>query len=310
MTAEKSLNVLVYGATGSQASPVVHELLRRGHKPRVVTRNAEKAAPLAAAGAEVVVADMGDAERLADVSRGMDAVSLLVPFFINPADAPTFGRNAIDAARTAGVRLLVWNTSGPMPPERTGDPGIDVRFDIADYLQASGVPHITLQPTAYAENLLGPWTAPFVRNENKVAYPNRPEARVGWIASADVAALIVAALERPGLAGRSYAVSGLENVSGPELAAAFSAALGRPIDYYPLPPRDFGAILDNLFGPGAGVAAAAQYERAWETGQFPSMHVDMAPVLADLPVRMRTLREWVAEHAEAFQPESIASSTL
>lgn len=302
----QSLRVIVYGATGSQSAPVVHELLRRGHRPVVVTRSAEKAAPLAAAGAEVAVADMGDAARLLEVSRGADAVALLIPFFVSPADAPAFGRNAIDAARAAGVKLLVWNTSGPMPPAPTGDPGIDVRLSTAAHLRASGVPHIIIQPTAYAENLLGPWTAPFVAAEGRVAYPNPPEARVGWIASADVGALMVAALERPELAGRSFAVSGLENASGPELAAAFSEALGRPISYHPLPPREFGAILDSLFGPGAGAAAAAQYERAWESGVFPSMHVDMAPVLAELPVRMRTLREWVAEHAEAFAPAAAA----
>ena len=301
MTAQP-LKVLVYGATGSQSAPVVHELLRRGHRPYVVTRSAEKAAPLAAAGAEVVVADMGDRARLVEVSRGMDGVALLIPFFINPADAPAFGRNAIDAAREAGVRLLVWNTSGPMPPARTGNPGIDVRLDTAEHLRASGVPHIIIAPTAYAENLLGPWTAPFVAGEDKVAYPNPPQARVGWIASADVGALMVAALERPELAGRTFAVSGRENASGPELAAAFSEALGRPISYHPLPPREFGAILDQLFGPGAGAAAATQYERAWESGEFPNMHVDMEPVMAELPVRMRTLREWVAEHAAAFAP--------
>jgi uncharacterized protein YbjT (DUF2867 family) len=306
---EQSLRVLVYGATGSQASPVVYELLRRGHRPVVVTRSEAKAAALAAAGAEVAVADMGNRERLIEVSRGVDAVALLIPFFINPADAPAFGRNAIDAARDAGVRLLVWNTSGPMPPARTGNPGIDVRLDTVEHLRESGVPHIIIQPTAYAENLLGPWTAPFVAREDKVAYPNPPEARVGWIASADVGALMVAALERPELAGRSFMVSGRENASGPDLAAAFSDALGRPIAYHPLPPREFGAILDAMFGPGAG-AAAAQYERAWETGEFPVMHTDMAPVLELLPVRMRTLREWVAEHAAAFAPAGAAAGRV
>lgn len=296
------LKVLVYGATGSQASPVVHELLRRGHQPTVVTRSAEKAAPLAAAGAAVVVADMGDPGRLVEISRGMDAVALLIPFFVNPADAPAFGRNAISAAREAGVRLIVWNTSGPLPPARTGNPGLDVRLDMAAELQASGVPHIIIAPTAYAENLLGPWTAPFVANEDMVAYPNPPQARVAWVASADVGALMVAALERPELAGRTFAVSGLENVSGPELAEAFSDALGRPIRYHPLPPRQFGAILDAMFGPGAGDGAAAQYEQAWASGEFPNMAADMGGVLAALPVRMRTLREWVAEHAQAFAP--------
>lgn len=298
----QALRVLVYGATGSQASPVVHELLRRGHRPVVVTRSAERAAPLASAGAEIAVADMGDRERLVEISQGIDAVALLIPFFVSPADAPAFARNAVDAAQAAGVRLIVWNTSGALPPARTGNPGMDVRLDTADHLRASGVPHIIIAPTAYAENLLGPWTAPFVARESRVAYPNPPQVRIGWIASADVGALMVAAIERPELAGRTFAVSGLENASGEDLAAAFSEALGRPIDYYPMPPREFGAILDAAYGPGAGDGAAAQYQRAWDTGEFPNMFVDMAPVLAELPVRMRTLREWVAEHAAAFAP--------
>jgi uncharacterized protein YbjT (DUF2867 family) len=300
MTNPQSLKVLVYGATGSQSAPVVHRLLKHGHQPYVVTRSAEKASALAEAGATMVIANMADRSRLVEISQGMDAVALLIPFFINPADAPQFGRNAIDAAKEAQVGLLVWNTSGPMPASRTGDPGIDVRLDTAEYLRASGVPAIILQPTAYMENLLGPWTAPFVRDHNQVAYPNKPEACIGWIAAADVAALMVAALERPELAGRSFAISGLENASGPELAAAFSAGLGRQIGYHALPPREFGAILDHLFGPGAGNAAADQYQRAWESGEYPVMYTDMKPVLEALPVRMHTLREWVAEHAHAF----------
>jgi uncharacterized protein YbjT (DUF2867 family) len=306
VSTNRSLKVLVYGATGSQAAPVVHHLLQRGHQPFVVTRNPDKAAALARAGATIVVADLADRERLVAISQGMDAVSLLIPFFVNPADAPAFGRNAIDAAQAAGVKLLVWNTSGPLPAARTGNPAIDVRIDTLAHLRASGVPYIVIQPTAYAENLLGPWTAPFVAREDRVAYPNRPEVRVGWIASDDVGALMVAALERPTLAGQVFAVSGLENASGPDLAAAFSAALGRSISYSAMQPREFGAILDSLFGPGAGVAAAAEYQRAWDTGESPVMHVEMEPVLAVLPVRMHTLQAWVEKHAAAFRQEIAA----
>lgn len=304
MTSTQPLKVLVYGATGSQAAPVVRELLRRGHQPFVVSRSAEKAAPLGDAGASVVIADMADRKRLIEASRGMDAVALLIPFFVNPADAPMFGRNAIDAAREAGVKLLVWNTSGLIPPAPTGNPSIDVRIEIAAHLRAIQLPHILIQPTAYAENLLGPWTAPFVAGDDTVAYPTPPDMRVGWIASEDVGALVVAALERPQLAGRSFVVSGVENPNGAELAAAFSEGLGRSISYRAMPPREFGAILDAAYGPGAGDAAATEYERFWESSAHPTMHTDMAPVLAELQVRMHTLREWVAKHRQAFAPAS------
>ena len=295
------LNVLVYGATGSQQGPVVPLLLAAGHQPYALTHSPDKVEALQRAGARVVVADMANADQLRQASAGMDAVALLVPFFLaNPADGVTYAKNAIDAARQAGVKLIVWNTSGFLLPERIGNPAMDSRLDVAEYLQRSGIPYITLQPSVYAENLLGPWTAPFVANHDQVAYPTPAEMPVGWIATQDVAAVVVAALERPVLARKSFLVSGRENLTGPELAAQFSAGLGRPIAYHALPPTEFGAILDHAFGPGAGAGAAAAYQHFHDTKQYPPMHTDMDPVLQQLPVRLTPIAEWVKQFATAF----------
>lgn len=301
--ASDSLRVLVYGATGSQSSPIVGKLLERGHHPYVLTRQPDKAAQLAQAGAKIVVGDMSDPQSLHKASEGMDAVALLIPFFIgNPRDAATYGRNAIDAAKAAGVKLIVWNTSGVTPTARTGNPSVDVRLDITDYLAASGIPHIIIQPTGYIENLLGPWTAPAVIAENRLPYPNPAQTRIGWIASEDVGALVVAALERPHLANTSFTVSGLENVNGTELAAHFSEALGRDITYYAMEPEEFGAVIDQLFGPGAGESVAQEYRKMRDNPNPPPMHFEMRPVLEKLPVEMTSIVEWVARHKGAFTP--------
>ena len=295
------LNVLVYGATGSQAGAVPTYLLRAGHQPYVLTRTADKAAHHAQAGAIVVEGDMKDAARLRQLSEGMDAVSLLIPFFADPAQVADYGRQAIDAAKAAGVKLLVWNTSGAILPVRTGNPSIDVRIEIRDYLQQSGLPHIILQPSVYLENLLGPWTTPFVVNENRVAYPAPSDMAISWIASSDVSALVVAALQRPDLSGANWPISGLENPDGLALSRAFSKGLGRPITYYAMPPQDFGSILDKLFGPGAGAAAANEYQQMWDfPEQRPNFQADMEPVLSKLPVQMTTISEWVTHHEAVF----------
>jgi uncharacterized protein YbjT (DUF2867 family) len=309
MPTTHKLNVLVYGATGVQAGPVVGHLLQRGHQPYILTRNPAKAAALQAVGAQVIVGDLADADLLDQANNGMDAVALLIPFFSNPADAVIYGRNAIDAAHKAGVSLIVWNPTGTIPSEATGNPSVDVRIEIADYLRNSGVKHIILQPTAYTENLLGPYTAPFVAQHDKLMFPTPPDMRVGWISAEDMGALVAAALERPELANANFMVSGIVNPNGPELAAEFSAALGRPINYEAMAPAQFGAILDQLFGPGTGAAAAKVYQAMWDTPDFrPMMHVDMQPVLELLPVRMGSLQEWVAKHAAAFTsvPETAA----
>lgn len=304
MNTDKKLKVLVYGATGSQAQTIPTHLLRAGHQPYVLTRTADKAAHHAKAGAIVVEADVADTDRLRELNEGMDAVSLLIPFF---TDAPTeFGRRVIDAAKAAGVKLLVWNTSGAILPVRTGNPAYDVRLDIQRYLLDSGLPHIIIQPGVYLENLLGPWTAPLVINEGRVAYPIPADMPMSWIASDDVSALVAAALQRPDLAGNNWPVSGLENPDGPALARAFSEGLGRELTYYAMPPQDFAAILNGLFGPGAGDAVAAVYQQMWDfPAQRPNYQADMTPILAQLPIQMTSISEWVAQHRAAFS-ESVS----
>jgi uncharacterized protein YbjT (DUF2867 family) len=119
-------------------------------------------------------------------------------------------------------------------------------------LKESGLPFIVIQPSVYAENLLGPWTVPFVKNEKRVAYPTPEEMPIGWIATQDVAALVAEAIFKPELAGSSFLVSGLENLNGKQLAEKFSIGLNETIGYYPMPPKQFGEILDTLYGVRCG----------------------------------------------------------
>ncbi len=301
MTNTQTLKVLVYGGTGSQASPTARHLLAQGHQPYVLTRNPEKAAPLVAAGAIAIAGDLADADSLGAASEGMDAVALLIPAFLdNPMAATDYAKAAIAAAVKAGVQHIVWNTSGPMPTQRTGHPMNDSRLDVLDYLQASGISHVVLVPTAYTENLLGPWTRPAVIQHNRVSYPVLEDRIMGWIASDDVGKLVAAALERPALAGSVFQISGIEGVTGPQLAAIFSEGLGRPISYYAMTPEEMGAAIESVFGPGSGEQVAASYRADQQDPNPTVMHHPMDEVLAQLPVKMTTLLEWVKSHAALY----------
>lgn len=302
---QSTLKVLVYGATGMQARPLVHKLLAAGHEPHILTRHSKKAADLAAAGAKIVLGSLDDAASLRAASEGKDVVALLIPAFLDkPTEAAQYGRNAIDAAQAAGVRLLVWNVSGPLV-ERGLNALADSRFEVLDYLKASGLPYVVLEPIVYAENLLGPWTAPSVAYQNQVAYPILPTKKVGWLPLGDLASLILAALERPELTGSHFKISGGDALTGPELAQIFSEVLGREITYYTMSPEEMGAILDNAFGPGAGEPVASEYRRQ-QSDPDPTAHYrEMQTVLEKLPVLMTPLREWVAQFSSAFIPAEV-----
>ena len=297
------MRVLVYGGTGSQGGAVVRNLLKQGHTPVVLTRSPEKVAEID--GAVAAVGDLGDTDSLKAAHENIDAVSFMVPAFLaDPMQAPQYARNAIDAAKHAGVDLLVYNTSGPVIEERTGNPMYDMRLDVIDYLKNSGVPYIVIQPTVYMENLLGPWTRPSVVENDMLPYPVEENTPLGWIATDDVGKLIVAALERPELAGQRIIVSGIENVTGPELAQRFSLGLGRDITYYSQPLEEFGAALDEAFGPGAGEGGIQGYKFQRENADKLVMWTDMQPVLAKLPVQMTSIEDWVRQHAPAFSKEA------
>lgn len=297
------MNVLVYGATGTQQFPVISSLKKKGANVYATTHREKNIERLTDAGATALLADMSDKNRLDEINKGIDAVSLLIPFFLpDPEHGLGMAKNAIDAALKNNVKLIVWNTSGFILPGKIGNPALDVRIDILEYLQQSGLPFITIQPSVYAENLLGPWTAPFVANRRQVAYPTPEEMPVGWIATNDVAALVAEAIFSPPLAGKHFRVSGLENLRGNQLAEKFTIGLGERVSYYELPPKEFGAILDELFGPGAGKGAEAMYQQIHDTRQYPIMFSDNMPdVLLQLPVKMTSIENWVSQNKNAFK---------
>jgi uncharacterized protein YbjT (DUF2867 family) len=187
-----------------------------------------------------------------------------------------------------------------MAEQPLNNPMYDLRLMIAGQLAQSGVPYIILQTPVYMENLLGPWTRPGVAARNELAYPVPADSRMGWIASDDVGKLVAAAIDHPELASRKIAVSGVEHPTGPELAAAFSEGLGRPINYREMPLDEFAAVMDRVIGPGAGAGAKAGYQFQRDNAHLLPMTADMGPVLEMLPVKMTTLAEWAAAHKQAF----------
>jgi len=296
------MKVLVYGATGSQQFPVLASLQQKGAQVYATTNSETGVTTLTQAGVTPVQANLADAVRLVHITQGMDAVSLLIPVSLpNPADGVQYAKHVIDAAKQAAVKILVWNTSGFLVAHKTGDPTIDGKQEIKAYLQASGVPYILIEPSVYAENLLAPYTVNYIRKARQVAYPTLEEMPIGWIASRDVGALVAEAIYHPELAGQSFRVSGLENLTGDALAARFSAGLDEPVSYYAMPPREFGQILQTFIPEDAAKGVEGFYQSMVDSRLFPVLFsAEMPDILAKLPIAMTPIEEWVKQHKTAF----------
>lgn len=283
--------ILVYGATGTQGTPVEDQLLNRGQDTRVVTRDAAHAAHWAARGAEVAVADLGDPESLAAANEGIDRVVLQLPLQYDFKLHEAYGRNAVDAAKAARVKLVVFNTSAHVIAGE-GVHVYEARQEVVDYLHASGIPSVVIRPTFYYQILLGPWIKPGIVDSGVVAFPLPKQFPMSWISAEETAAYALAALDRPDLAGQVFDVGGPEALTGDDIAARFGKVMGRSMTYVSIDPDDYERALAPIFGESVAFEVAAQVKCMIRRG---SGAVDMTATREQFRVEPVPLARWISE---------------
>jgi uncharacterized protein YbjT (DUF2867 family) len=224
--AEQRRIVVVTGATGRQGGATARRLLAEGWRVRALVRDATRAQDLAARGAEIAVGDLGDPASLAAAMAGAyGAVS------VQPADPREveWGRAVLGAAEAAGLEHLVYLSTGGAPAQtRYRALG---KWELEEATRASSVPATILRPAAFM--------ADFVTERfglpDQLAVPYAPELGIHLIAIEDIAGFVASALARPDEhVGRAWEIAG-DTLTAPEIAAALSAAAGRPIPYTRIP---------------------------------------------------------------------------
>jgi uncharacterized protein YbjT (DUF2867 family) len=296
------MKILVFGATGSQQFNVISEGIKKGAEVVAATSSENSFEKLRQAGATPILANLSDANRMLEVTKGIDAIAFMVPVSLpNPFDGLQYAKNVIDAAKANDVKKIVWNTSGWLVTQKIGIPGEDVKLDIRDYLKNSGLNYVIIEPTIYMENMMGPFCAPFVKKEKKLAYPTPEIMPIGWIASRDVSAFVVEAIYNDKLKSDSFQISGLENLKGNDLAEQFSNGVEEKIAYYTQPAKEFGDILKPWVGEEGAAGVASYYEGLQNSTEFPpKFNPNMSKVLENLPVQMTSLAQWAKQNKEYF----------
>jgi uncharacterized protein YbjT (DUF2867 family) len=291
------MKVTVFGATGDQGRAQVKALAAAGHRPLAVSRKASQPQGLAGPVA-TFAADFSAPDSLARAVDGSDAVFLNLPSTtFQKAEPLIAAAEAIArAARRTGVSLLVFNTSLPVPKDRLGFAAQDARHEMRARIFGAGLPAIIVQPVVFLDNLMKPWAWPRIAHDNVICYAHSETLDVSWICHDDLAALMIAALERPQLAGSVFDVGGPDTVRGPELARRLGAAWNRPLRFESQSIDDFCARMRET---NASNLAAEQmigelgriYHWYNEAPEHPFV-VDMTSVLSHLPVRLSSIEEW------------------
>lgn len=241
---------VVTGATGQLGRLAVEALLARGVAPSQLTatgRDTTKLADLAARGVVVKKADFDDAASLDAVFAGADRLLLVSTNEIGKRASQH--RNAIDAAKRAGVKLVAYtsianadHTQVIFGPEHR---------DTEQYLKASGLPYVFLRNSWYFENYTSQIAGAVAHG---VVLGAAGEGRVSAATRADYAAAAAAVLTTEGHAGKAYELGGDTAITLAEYAAEIARQVGKAVVYKNLSETEYTQALVG-FGVPEGYAA-------------------------------------------------------
>ena len=220
--------ILVTGATGQQGGAVARALLAKGQQVRVMTRNPEKAASLAKAGAEIVQGDLTNQAILQMALRGVHGVfAMSTPFEAGMEAEVRQGIMLADAAKQAGITHYVYTSVGSAH-RNTGIPHFDSKWKVEQHIRKIGLPATILRPVWFMENFT---TFAKPSAEGVLMLPMKPARKLAMVALKDIGEFGVAAFLRPNdFLGQAIDIAG-DDLTMPETAALLTKAMGRPIRF-------------------------------------------------------------------------------
>ncbi|WP_444971442.1 SDR family oxidoreductase [Streptomyces sp. SAI-25] len=268
------MSIVVTGATGELGRLVIDELLATVPAGEIaaVVRDKEKAAPLAARGVELRIADYNRPETLAGAFRSGDRVLLISGSEVGKRVAQHTA--IVEAAEAAGVAQLAYTgiLGGP-----------DADFALADEHKAterlildSGLPYTFLRNGWYTENYTAN-LAPVLAHGAVVS--NAGEGRVASASRADYAAAAAAAVTGEGHLGKAYELSGDTAWSFAEYAALLSEVTGREITYNNVPAAVHQEILVGAGLPEGFAAILTDVDEAIGRGRLAGTSGDLARLI-------------------------------
>ena len=267
--------IAVVGATGAQGGGLVKAILNDpdgGFAVRAITRDPNSAAAqaLAAAGADVVAGDVDDLDSLKAAFAGAYG-AYCVTFFWNhfsPEKEQASAQNMAQAAKAAGLQHVIWSTledtrkKVPLGDNRMPTlmgkykvPHLDAKAEADHFFTDARVPTTFLLTSFYWDNLIHFGMGPKKDAEGMLQFTlPMGDAPLTGIAAEDIGACAYGIFKGgQQFIGKYVGIAG-DHLTGAEMAASLSTAIGQPVHYNAVTPaayRGFGfpgaEDLGNMF---------------------------------------------------------------
>lgn len=311
--ASKKPVIAVVGATGAQGSGLVRAILQdpeRRFTARAITRkpDSEKARALAEQGAEVVAADADEAASLDGAFAGATGVFCVTNFWehFSAEREVAQARAMAQAAARTDVRHVIWSTLEdtrlrvPVADDRMPTlhgkykvPHFDGKGEADAVFTEAKVPHTLLVTSFYWDNLIHFGMGPKKDASGQLVFTlPMGDKKLPGIAAEDIGPCAFGVFTRgQEMIGRKVGIAG-EHLTGTQMAAELSTALGQPVRYQAV---SFDAFRKLGFPGADDLGNMFQYKHDFEREFCTARPVDQTRALYP---GLQTFRQWLARHAK------------
>jgi uncharacterized protein YbjT (DUF2867 family) len=282
--------ILLTGVTGKIGGETAKQLVAKGASLRALVRDEAKAADLKAAGVELIVGDISDADTVRKAMDGVEKAFLLLP---NGEQQLAWEKQFTDLAVAAGVRHLVKMSS----MEAVADaetPIPQAHWASEEYIRASGLDWTIVKPNFFMQNLLA--SAGSIKAQRKFFLP-MGEGTTGMADAGDIGAVCAEVLTGDGHAGQSYEITGPEVVSFYDVADRFSEVLGEKVEYVAIPMEQFREKMTGILVPWHLNAVCELFREIAEIGLDHTTST-FKELIGREPI---SVRQFIEENAAAFK---------
>lgn len=232
MATKTSPSILITGATGTIGSALAKQLSGKAIPFRAMVRSIDQADALSfLPGVELVQGDFNDPAGLSTALAGIEKAFLLTS---SSGQAESQQLSFVSEAKKAGVQHIVKLS------QLAADLHSPVRFlryhaAVEQEIKGSGMDYTFLRPNLFMQGLLA-FREPIIHKG--MFFASVGDAEISLVDTRDIAAVAVAALSEKGHSGKVYDLTGPESLTHTEIAAIFTAELGRQVKFVDVAPAE------------------------------------------------------------------------
>ena len=251
------MKILVIGASGLLAKPVISQFNKEDFQLRLFSRTVKQS--IFEKEYEIVNGDVFNLKDLGKAINGCDAVHISLA----TSNEGLATKNIVDIARQRGIKLISKVSGCTVAEENRWFPMIENKFQAEQTIINSGIPYLIFRPSWFFETL------DLMIREGKAMMLGKQQHPSHWIAAGDFARMVVSAYKNPDARNRIFFVFGQEQYLMKDLLEKYCQVRYpgiKKVSIIPIWMAKFMAILTGNKGLKEAASLFGYFEKVKELG--------------------------------------------